>query len=354
MNKLTIEIEVIEARDLLASDSNGFSDPYVVIDPTAGFTSGAKTPIIKKTLNPVWNYNTVLVVDPSFKKIKFRVFDWDRFSKDDCLGTCSFSASMFADGVPLDVWQPLVQRPEKKSKGKKGPYPTKGELHVRISAKFPPPPPPPFQLSEYTQTCQTGDWYTFQCAAAGAPPMMVATTQEDAASVPAFLEKVSLGLGWDFAEGDRLDLDASVIAFNDKNEDLDIVYFGNRTGFGGAIQHSGDNLTGAGKGDDEVISIDLPRLPPNVWRLACVVNCYSDKKLSSAKSAYVRLFVGKHTLGFQKLTKIVDSVGMFFCLLQRNSAGAWFFQTVVKPISGTEASDSILDIVEILGKIPKF
>ena len=110
----TIEVDILEARDLIASDSNGFSDPYVVIDPTAGFTSGAKTPIIKKTLNPVWNYNTVLVVDPSFKKIKFRVFDWDRFSKDDCLGTCSFPASMFADGAPLDVWEPLVQRPEKK------------------------------------------------------------------------------------------------------------------------------------------------------------------------------------------------------------------------------------------------
>ena len=114
MNKVIIEVEIVEARDLLASDRNGFSDPYVIIDKTAGLPNGAKTPIIKKTLNPVWNFKTVLCVDPSFKKIKFRVFDWDRFSSDDPLGTCSFPASMFADGVPLDVWEPLKQKPKKK------------------------------------------------------------------------------------------------------------------------------------------------------------------------------------------------------------------------------------------------
>ena len=184
--------------------------------------------------------------------------------------------------------------------------------------------------------------------------MMVATTQEDAGAAAAFTEKVSLGLGWDFVEGNRVDLDASIIAFNDKNEALATVYYGNRTGFGGAIQHCGDNLTGAGDGDDEVINLDLGKLPPNVHRLACVVNCFSNKNLSCAKSAYVRLFVGPHTLGFQKLTEIVDSVGMFFCFLQRNSAGAWFFQTVVRPISGNRASASIPDIVKILGEIPLF
>ena len=111
---MIVEVEIVEARDLVASDRNGFSDPYVVIDPTAGFFTGSQTPIIKKTLNPVWNFKTVFSVDPSFKKIKFRMFDWDRFSSDDPLGTCSFPASMFADGTPLDVWQPLKQKPKKK------------------------------------------------------------------------------------------------------------------------------------------------------------------------------------------------------------------------------------------------
>jgi len=113
MFKLAIEVDIIEARDLLASDKNGLSDPYVVIDQTAGFTSSIKTPVVKESLSPVWNFNTVVCVDPSFKKLKFRVFDWDRFSADDCLGTCSFPASMFADGVPIDVWQPLKQKSKK-------------------------------------------------------------------------------------------------------------------------------------------------------------------------------------------------------------------------------------------------
>jgi len=223
--------------------------------------------------------------------------------------------------------------------------------------KFPGPPPLPrlrFQVSEFTLTCKTGEWYTFRNATAGAPPMMVATTQEDAASVPAFLEKVSLGVGWDFAEDDRLHLGASVVALNDKNGFIGHVHLGNESDFCGAIEYCIDSLSDAGSGHDEVINLNLGELPPRVWRLACFVNCHSNKKLSRARSAYVRLFVGQHTLGFQRLTEIVDSVGMFFCLLQRNSAGAWFFQTVVRPVSGAFVGDSYSDIVKILGEIPLF
>ena len=114
MGEMIIEVEIVEARDLLASDRNGLSDPYVVVDKSCGIMTSAKTPVIKKTLNPVWNYTTVLHFDPSFYKIKFKVFDWDRFSSDDPLGSCSFSAGSLADGVPLDVWEPLKQKPKKK------------------------------------------------------------------------------------------------------------------------------------------------------------------------------------------------------------------------------------------------
>ena len=113
-SRVALEVEVVEARNLLASDRNGLSDPYVVIDPKSLISRSEKTPVIKETLNPVWNFRTAFSFDPTMKKIKFRVFDWDRFSSDDPLGTCSFPWSMFADGVPLDVWQPLKQKPKKK------------------------------------------------------------------------------------------------------------------------------------------------------------------------------------------------------------------------------------------------
>lgn len=114
--EMIIEVEIVEARGLLASDRNGFSDPYVVIEKTPGLRAGAKTPIIKKTLDPVWNFKTVLHFTSDLEKIKFRVFDWDRFSSDDPLGSCSFAPSIFNDGVPIDTWEPLKQKPKKKKR----------------------------------------------------------------------------------------------------------------------------------------------------------------------------------------------------------------------------------------------
>jgi len=347
MANMIIEVEIVEARDLLASDSNGFSDPYVVIEQTPGLASGAKTPIIKKTLNPVWNFSTVLHFDMNLTKIKFKVYDWDRFSSDDPLGSCSFSPSIFNDGVPIDTWEPLKQKPKKKkSPGEKHPpYPTKGELHIKMSAK------------NACQFCNPGGWFALQGTANPggglAAPMMVPAAMA-AGGPPVPFGDVCLGLGWDLSSGVSIDLDASVIAFGPQGEQVDLVYYGKLVGCGGAVRHSGDNRTGAGAGDDEVITLSLPNVPPNIVRLVCVVNSYSQTSLSKAKSAYVRLFNGPNTLGAQKLTKVCDSMGLFFCFFQRNSVGAWFFQTVLQPVPGHLASESIPAIRQFLAGVPFF
>jgi len=345
---MMIEVEIVEARDLLPSDSNGFSDPYVVIEKTPGLSGGAKTQIVKKNLNPVWNFTTVLHFDHNLTKIKFKVFDWDRFSSDDPLGSCSFSPSIFNDGVPIDMWEPLKQKPKKKKPGTKGPYPTKGELHIKMTAK------------NACQFCNPGGWFALQGVAAPgaapgavmAPQMVPMTMAAGGPQVP--FGDVCLGLGWDFTAGYSMDLDASVIAFGAQGEQLDLVYYGKLTGCGGAVRHSGDNRTGAGAGDDEVITLSLPRVPPNIVRLVCVVNSYSNTSLSRAKSAYVRLFAGPNTLGAQKLTKMCDSVGLFFCFFQRNSCGQWLFQTVLQPVPGHLATESVPAIRQFLAGIPLF
>jgi len=345
---MMIEVEIVEARDLLSSDSNGFSDPYVVIDKTPGLASGAKTPVIKKNLNPVWNFTTVLHFDHNLSKIKFRVFDWDRFSSDDPLGTCSFSPSIFNDGVPIDTWEPLRQKPKKKKPGQKGPWPTKGELHIKMTAK------------NACQFCNPGGWFALQGAAGSAPgaggvvaPQMV--PMQMAATGPATpFGDICLGLGWDFAFGNQVDLDASVIALGPQGEQIDLVYYGKLVGCGGAVRHSGDNRTGAGEGDDEVITLSLPRVPPNIVRLICVVNSYSGASLARAKSAFVRVFCGPQTLGAQKLSKMCDSQGLFFCFFQRNAAGAWFFQTVLQPVPGHIATESLPAIRQFLSGVAFF
>ena len=112
---MKIQVEIVEARDLLAGDRNGFSDPYVILDTTEGLEYGARTPTIKKTLNPVWNYKIERRFSHTLQKIRFRVMDYDRFSKDDPLGQCTFRAAIFNDGVPIDIWEPIVIKPKRKS-----------------------------------------------------------------------------------------------------------------------------------------------------------------------------------------------------------------------------------------------
>lgn len=107
------------------------------------------------------------------------------------------------------------------------------------------------------------------------------------------LGKVIVGLGWDEAPrssggggllgalfggggGQNIDCDASAILLQDgKLRDKgDIVYFGNLRHSSGTVQHMGDNLTGAGEGDDEQIVIDLASIPAKYDRIVIVVNIY--------------------------------------------------------------------------------
>ena len=205
------------------------------------------------------------------------------------------------------------------------------------------------------QYCSVGGWYALQSGAtAGELPKVVETTLQSTSGFLPFTGQVCLGLGWDFVRGASVDLDASVIALGAKGEHIDTVYYAHRSGLHHAIVHEGDNRSGDALGDDEVIRLDLGKMPPEVARLICVVNSFSGTKLSCAKSAYVRLFCGDHTLGAQKLTTVIDSVGLIFCFLQRNAEGVWFFQTMLRPVSGRTALQALPTVRRIFESIPLF
>ncbi|WP_218001177.1 TerD family protein [Nocardia thailandica] len=104
------------------------------------------------------------------------------------------------------------------------------------------------------------------------------------------LSRVRMGLGWDPAvHGHNIDLDASVIAYDARGKKLINVWFMRQQAFGGAVRHSGDNLTGHGEGDDEVISVDLPALPGEVHALVFTVNSFAGHKFNQVGRAYCRL-----------------------------------------------------------------
>ena len=128
------------------------------------------------------------------------------------------------------------------------------------------------------------------------------------------LNKIYVGLGWDpvatpssgggFFKGlfggggssqPNIDCDASVIMLkNDKvANNSDVIFFGNLKSENGSVMHSGDNLTGAGDGDDEQIVVQLQSIPAEYNRLVFVVNIYDAKgrnqHFGMIKNAFIRI-----------------------------------------------------------------
>lgn len=110
------------------------------------------------------------------------------------------------------------------------------------------------------------------------------------------LTYIRMGLGWDPVKkgglfGGRtieIDLDAWVALFAEANL-VDVAYYGQLTSKDGSIRHQGDNLTGEGEGDDEVILVDLTRIPAHITTLLFVVTSYQGQTFEQVTNAFCRL-----------------------------------------------------------------
>lgn len=140
------------------------------------------------------------------------------------------------------------------------------------------------------------------------------------------LSQVKMGLGWEPAyRGKDIDLDASVIAYGPQRNHIDSCYFGKLSIVNGAIKHSGDNLTGEGGGDDEVIVVDLGRLPQEVTGLVFTVNSFSGQKFTEVAKAYCRLLdaaTGEELVRFD-LTSAEPQTGVMMAKMIKQFSGEW-------------------------------
>ncbi|MFD0413543.1 TerD family protein [Streptomyces sp. NPDC127108] len=140
------------------------------------------------------------------------------------------------------------------------------------------------------------------------------------------LSQVKMGLGWEPAfRGKDIDLDASVIAYGPQRNHIDSCYFGKLKILKGAVKHSGDNLTGEGGGDDEVIVVDLGALPQEVTGLVFTVNSFSGQKFTEVAKAYCRLIdgaTGEELVRFD-LTNAEAQTGVMMAKLIRQFTGEW-------------------------------
>jgi tellurium resistance protein TerD len=112
------------------------------------------------------------------------------------------------------------------------------------------------------------------------------------------LKAVRVGLGWDtrVTDGSAFDLDASVFVLNETGQvrsDADFVFYNNKNGANGAVVHQGDNLTGEGSGDDEVVAVALDQIPSDIQKLSFAVTIHEAdgrrQNFGMVSNAFIRV-----------------------------------------------------------------
>ena len=107
------------------------------------------------------------------------------------------------------------------------------------------------------------------------------------------LSKIMVGLGWDPADGGAsIDLDASAIMFSEAKEVVDNVYYNNLKSSDGSVEHTGDNLTGEGEGDDEQLLVNLSAVTSNVKHIVFTVTSYEGQTFNEIANAFCRVVDG--------------------------------------------------------------
>ena len=112
------------------------------------------------------------------------------------------------------------------------------------------------------------------------------------------LKNILIGLGWDVrvTDGADFDLDASlfILGPNEKvRADSDFIFYNNLKSPDGLVEHTGDNRTGAGEGDDEAIRANLDGLPSEVTKLAVAVTIHEAQRrwqnFGMVRAAFIRI-----------------------------------------------------------------
>lgn len=170
------------------------------------------------------------------------------------------------------------------------------------------------------------------------------------------LKRVFMGLGWDVATGflglgggGNIDLDASCAMFDENKGLLDTISFRQLYSRDGSIRHSGDNLTGAGDGDDEVINVDLDTVPANVKTIVFTINSFQGQPFDKIKNCFARLVettTGKEICVY-KLAERGSHTGMIMAKLYRHD-GKWKMSALGIPCRGRTISDITTEMLACL------
>lgn len=160
------------------------------------------------------------------------------------------------------------------------------------------------------------------------------------------LSKVMVGAGWDcdqFEGKPPIDLDLSCFLLTPLDQtrvDSDFVYYNNMEGDEGAVAHKGDNRTGAGDGDDEIIFVDLGRVDYEVASIQFVISIYEGlenaQDFSMVRNAFIRIVnegTRKEIIHFNLSEDFKGKQAVIFGSLERNG-NDWSFKTNGQAVDG--------------------
>lgn len=169
------------------------------------------------------------------------------------------------------------------------------------------------------------------------------------------IKKINVGLGWDVNQegGAAFDLDAMAFCL-DKNGKCtsgeDFIYFNHLKHSSGSIVHTGDNLTGAGDGDDEVIVFELDKIPTSIEKIAIVICIYEAAKrrqnfgmVSNASARVVNAVDNKELLKYSLTEDFSVETSVIIGEIYRNES-EWKFNAV-----GNGKKAEINDMVKLYG-----
>jgi tellurium resistance protein TerD len=181
--------------------------------------------------------------------------------------------------------------------------------------------------------------------------MAVNLSKGQRVSLDKSLTMALVGLGWDtnqYDGGYDFDLDAAAFLLGENGKvlnDNDFVFYNNLEGRKGAVKHTGDNLTGAGDGDDEVIVINFTKMPSEIHKVAITVTIHDalvrKQNFGQVSNAYVRVAKmsnendtnGEEVLRFDLVEEFSVETAIVVCEIYRNG-NDWKFNAVAAGYQG--------------------
>ena len=168
--------------------------------------------------------------------------------------------------------------------------------------------------------------------------MELTTGQE----LPLATSRITVGIGWDKERtagaigtgAPDIDLDATAVQFAG-DQLFDLAFYNNLSTRDGSVVHLGDNLTGAGEGDDEQVTVDLGRVHGPVDTIVLLVSSYHGHSLEWVARAYCRISDESGTeIARYRITLGVPQTGLVLATLKRSGEG-WVMRAVGEGVAIT-------------------